>query len=111
MNARADDSLSQPPLMPEGESAAADRADFAEECQASLKKLGDRVGWQLGIPLITNTKKWGAVYRVDFTMPGPDLAPFDQSGYVLADNERRADDRGIRWPAHPAAGQRKIEAV
>jgi hypothetical protein len=75
MNARADDSLSQPPLMPEGESAAADRADFAEECQASLKKLGDRVGWQLGIPLITNTKKWGAVYRVDFTMPGPDLAP------------------------------------
>jgi len=75
VDATAEDPVSEPPLVPEVESAMAEGAPLVEECRAILKKSVDGDRWQVGPSLIANSDKWGVVYRADFKIPGPDLSP------------------------------------
>jgi hypothetical protein len=48
---------------------------FAAECLLPWSDLIKKSGWVLGAPLVTQSKRWGQILRVDFKIPGEDLSP------------------------------------
>ena len=63
-----------PPLSPESEIPAHEPA-FAARCLAKTEIFPTRRNWQLGMPLVTRSKKWGLLWRVDFEIVGNDVRP------------------------------------
>jgi hypothetical protein len=68
LGAEAQEADLYPPLVPEGESAAPDSADFVANCLSILKdRLPSKI---LGAQLVTKTERWGTILRIDFEVPG-----------------------------------------
>jgi hypothetical protein len=44
----------------------ADKTTFTEKCRALADEYPSRKKWQLGQALLTKSKKWSLVWRVDF---------------------------------------------
>jgi hypothetical protein len=60
-----------PATDPTGEPAAPDNPAFVQHCLAWLKLLGGKRGFEhidAGRALLTKTRKWGLIVRVDFTI-------------------------------------------
>jgi hypothetical protein len=57
-----------PSLEPDGQIVTADKTAFTEKCRALADEFPSRKNWQLGQPLLTESEKWGLVWRVDFIL-------------------------------------------
>ena len=57
-----------PPVAPTGERLVPEDPAFAEACFALISKLS--AGWKLGVPIFSESDRWGTVFRVDYTVPG-----------------------------------------
>jgi hypothetical protein len=69
------DSPDIPPLSPTAEQVAPADPAFAAQCLSMLDAL-DRLGpVRPGPVVLTISKTWGLVYRVDFTIDGESVAP------------------------------------
>jgi hypothetical protein len=80
MSDRSDGSLREsPPLTPAEEEIADLGGDltFIDTCQEILKKFPEYKTWIITASLLTQSPKWGAVWRVDYDAPG-EILP----GYV-----------------------------
>jgi hypothetical protein len=69
MSAPTSDPELSPPVAPDCESPAAPDASFLETCLALSREMADPARWELGVPLLTKSEKWGFVWRSDFKIP------------------------------------------
>jgi hypothetical protein len=62
-----------PPLVPDGEipAIAASSQSFAS-CITAIGPLTNQIGARIGTPHITQSVKWGLVWRADFSLDGID---------------------------------------
>jgi hypothetical protein len=93
MNADDESANLSPPVTPTGERLVPEDPVFAEACFAIISKVS--AGWKLGVPIFSESDKWGTVFRVDYTIPGVETAslinriicwkvPDDNVGIVIA---------------------------
>jgi len=59
-----------PPVVPEGETVLADEPLFVAACKAAFADAAQRLDWSFGNSLLTQSEKWGFVWRVDFIVSG-----------------------------------------
>jgi hypothetical protein len=59
-----------PPIAPVSERQAANDPAFANECLSLVRMLNHGGHLQTGRTMLTNSKSWGLVFRVDFTIDG-----------------------------------------
>jgi hypothetical protein len=59
-----------PPMVPDRETVVADEPFFVDACKAAFADAAQRLGWSFGKSLLTQSQKWGLVWRVDFVIPG-----------------------------------------
>lgn len=69
MDAPPEDPPEGPPLVPTGESEIGGHADFVAECRETARVLPENE-WEWGAQLLTQSDKWGIVWRADFTVAG-----------------------------------------
>jgi hypothetical protein len=74
-NAQSEELDPIPPVAPEGEKIIAENSSFAEDCLSLYDKLIKRSKWVLGTSLVTQSERWGEIFRVDFKIPEDDLSP------------------------------------
>jgi hypothetical protein len=75
MNTQAQDADSTPALIPEGGEVVSDNTSFVTACLLEATKLPVSSGWELGLPVLTRSEKWGEICRVDFRIKDTNLAP------------------------------------
>src|SRR6516165_11079464 len=75
MTAQANDPESFPPISPEGETVVPESPSFLAACLSHSNQMVQSSGWLLGTQLLTRSDKWGAIWRVDFKIPGEDISP------------------------------------
>jgi hypothetical protein len=55
---------------PQHETVVNDDPAFVEACMARIAEDVERQGWRLGKSIVTRSKEWGLVWRVDFEIQG-----------------------------------------
>lgn len=62
-------SQSFPEAVPEGETVVAGEARFVDACRSAIADDARKFGWSFGNSILTQSEKWGLVWRVDFFTP------------------------------------------
>jgi hypothetical protein len=73
--AATDQVMSQTPELypnptPQDETALAADPSFAEACMARIADDAKQFGWRFGNSILTRSKDWGLVWRIDFETEG-----------------------------------------
>jgi hypothetical protein len=65
-----------PPLTPDNdEIVLPEDASFTALCISEIRATPSGRTYQLGVPLLTRSEKWGLIWRVDYQVPGLRLYP------------------------------------
>lgn len=59
-----------PRAVPKGERVIAGEALFVEACKSVFADEAHRFGWSFGNSILTQSDRWGLIWRVDFSTPG-----------------------------------------
>lgn len=73
MNKANSSDQSSPPLSPTGEQLAPNDIEFVMKCLSQLNALSKMGKIEPGPHLLTTSKRWGLVFRADFTINGDKL--------------------------------------
>ncbi len=58
-----------PGATPQHETVLNDAPSFVEACRAQIADDAERIGWRFGKSIVTRSKEWGLVWRVDLLGP------------------------------------------
>jgi hypothetical protein len=58
-----------PEAVPGGETVILDETRFVEACKSAIADEARELGWSFGNSILTQSDKWGLVWRVDFFLP------------------------------------------
>jgi hypothetical protein len=59
-----------PGPVPEGETAVAENPSFVSACTAVASRRAAALGWRLGKSILTQSDRWGLIWRIDFQYQG-----------------------------------------
>jgi hypothetical protein len=74
-NIRAQDLGAMPPLDWTSERQAPEQTEFAAACLKSLESFPMAKAWKLKRQIVTESQRWGLIWRADFEIEGEDVKP------------------------------------
>jgi hypothetical protein len=72
---RAQDVGSVPPMIPGAEEVTSEAPSLVSACLLAVHKHRSGNDWRLGKSFATKSKRWGNIYRIDFSIKGSNLEP------------------------------------